>query len=297
MGKAKSVQKFITLVTLSIVLSMISGILEAPFLRVLRKSYGPLIFWITGVLVVGVAWLLNSTPLALFLGSIWMTLGVYEECERKGLGFWFSGTISVLSGSVVGFLGGAGVLVRMGINTQAELLKAIETLTGKIAEINPVVKLDAQTFLYQIPSFVIVCLILALGIGLIFERRVFSWLSITREITASQLKLLEYRVPDIFIWIAMTAFLLTMVSFGGKAIAQVALNVTNVSIVLYFFQGLAVLEVCLISIRAGMFTRILAYIILAGQLLPALAVIGFADYWLDFRKRLQKMKTKNDQAT
>jgi hypothetical protein len=129
-----------------------------------------------------------------------------------------------------------------------------------------------------------------LGLGLIFERRVFSWLNLPREKVASQLKLLEYRLPDYFIWVAMTAFLLTMVSFGGKAIAILAVNILNVAIVLYFFQGLAVLEVFLNSVKAGMFSRVLTYIILVGQLMFVLSIIGLVDYWVDFRGRLRRIK-------
>ncbi|ASD65333.1 hypothetical protein [Bdellovibrio bacteriovorus] len=94
----------------------------------------------------------------------------------------------------------------------------------------------------------------------------------------------------------MTAFLLTMVSFGGKAIAILAVNILNVAIVLYFFQGLAVLEVFLNSMRAGLFIRVLTYIILVGQLLPILAVVGLIDYWVDFRARLRKMKTPSENS-
>lgn len=156
---------------------------------------------------------------------------------------------------------------------------------------NPAVKLDPEILAQQIPSAVVIVLLLALGVGFIFERRVFSWLNLPRERTASQLKLLEYRVPDYVIWVAMTAFLLTMVSFGGKAIAILAVNIVNVAIVLYFFQGLAVLEVFLNSMRAGVFTRVLMYIILVGQLLLVLSIIGLIDYWVDFRGRIKKMTT------
>jgi hypothetical protein len=141
----------------------------------------------------------------------------------------------------------------------------------------------------QVPSAIAIVLILALGVGLIFERRVFSWLNLPREKIASQLKLLEYRVPDFFIWVAMIAFLLTMVSFGGKAIAILAVNIVNVALVLYFFQGLAVLEVLLNSMRAGTFTRVLVYIILVGQLVLILSIVGLIDYWLDFRGRIRRM--------
>ena len=290
MKKTATPQKFITITSISILLSMLTVILGAPLLRVLRQSYGAKAFWVLGAAITGVAWLLNAQPLALFIGSIWMTLGTYVELENKGLGWWFSGILSVLLGSLVASASIFGAFRVNGINTYAEVLKLVENFSAKVSEMNPAVKLDPTILLQQIPSAVAIILILALGVGLIFERRVFSWLNLPHEKVASQLKLLEYRVPDYFIWIAMIAFLLTMVSFGGKAIAILALNIVNVAIVLYFFQGLAVLEVLLNSLRAGLFMRILTYIILVGNLLPLVSVVGLIDYWLDFRGRIRRMK-------
>lgn len=291
MKKSATPQKFITISSLSILLSMLTVIFGAPLLRVLRQAYGPLAFWILGLFATGVAWLLNAQPLALFLGSIWMTLGAYMELEQRGIGWWISGLLSVSVGSMATGLGIFGAFKKNGINTYAEVQKLAEQFSQQVQNMNPAVKLDPAILVQQIPSAVVIVLILALGVGLIFERRVFSWLNLPREKTASQLKLLEYRVPDYVIWIAMIAFLLTMVSFGGKATAVLAVNIVNVCIVLYFFQGLAVLEVFLNSMKAGVFTRVLTYIILVGQMLLVLSIVGLIDYWVDFRGRIRKMNT------
>lgn len=290
MKKAASPQKFITISSLSILLSMLTVIFGAPLLRVLRKAYGPWAFWLLGLLVTGAAWLLNAQPLALFLGSVWMTLGAYDELEQRGLGWWLSGILSVFLGTGAACISIYGAFRINGINTYAEVQKLVEQFTAQVQQLNPAVKLDASILMQQTPSAIVIMLIMALGVGLIFERRVFSWLNLPREKIASQLKLLEYRVPDFFIWVAMIAFLLTMVSFGGKAIAVLAVNILNVAIVLYFFQGLAVLEVFLSSMKAGTFTRILTYIILVGQLLLILSIVGLIDYWVDFRGRIRRMK-------
>lgn len=290
MNKKASPQKFITIASLSILLSMMTGILGAPLLRVLRQSYGPWAFWLLGLGVTGASWLLNAQPLAVFIGSIWMTLGAYMEMETKGVSWWVSGVLSLIAGSVVAGLSALGAFRMNGINTIAEVQGLMEKFTLKVSEMNPAVKLDPEVLLQQVPSAIVIVLILALGLGLIFERRVFSWLNLPREKVASQLKLLEYRLPDYFIWVAMIAFLLTMVSFGGKAIAILAVNILNVAIVLYFFQGLAVLEVFLNSVKAGLFSRVLTYIILVGQLMFVLSIVGLVDYWVDFRARLRRTK-------
>jgi len=290
MKKAATPQKFITISSLSILLSMVTVIFGAPLLRVLRKAYGPWAFWLLGLVVTGVAWLLNAQPLALFIGSVWMTLGAYNEMEQRGFGWWLSGIFSVLLGAGAAGLSIYGAFRINGINTYAEVQILMEQFIDKIQQMNPAVKLDATVLIQQIPSAIVVVLIMALGVGLIFERRVFSWLNLPHEKIASQLKLLEYRLPDFFIWVAMTAFLLTMVSFGGKVTAILAVNILNVALVLYFFQGLAVLEVFLSSMRAGVLTRILTYIILVGQLTLVLSLVGLIDYWLDFRGRIRRMK-------
>ena len=62
----------------------------------------------------------------------------------------------------------------------------------------------------------------------------------------------------------------------------------NISLVLYFFQGLAVLEVLLNALKAGMFTRVVVYFFLVGQLFFVLSAVGLIDYWADFRRRLSK---------
>ncbi len=282
-------QKFVTLSALTVLLSMTTVFLGAPFLRVLRRSFGPLAFWLLGLVVAAGAWFLGAFPLSVLIGSVWMTSGAYMELEQRGLGWWVSGLLSLAAGSALGGLGVVAAFQVNGINTYAEVQQLAEQLSQKVTEMNPAVKVDAAILLQQAPSALVIVLTLALGVGLIFERRVFSWLNLPREKIASQLKLLEYRLPDYFIWVAMTAFLLTMVSFGGKAIAIVAVNILNVAVVLYFFQGLAVLEVLLNSIKAGLFTRVLTYIILIGQMLLVLSIVGLIDYWVDFRARIRRM--------
>jgi len=290
MNKIATPQKFITTASLTVLLSMMTVILGAPFLRVLRRTFGPLSYWILGLIVTVATWFFKAEPLSVLIGSVWVTSGVYLELETKGVGWWFAGLLSVLSGLCVSAATGFLALRTNGINTYAEVEKLMEQFAQRVIEVNPNAVISPETLLQQIPSAIVIVLLITLGVGLIFERRVFSWLNLPREKIASQLKLLEYRLPDYMVWVAMTAFLLTMVSFGGKAIAILAVNVVNVAIVLYFFQGLAVLEVFLNSMKAGVFTRVLTYIILVGQLLLVLSILGLIDYWVDFRGRIRRIK-------
>lgn len=217
-----------------------------------------------------------------------MTLGIYVEVEHKGLGWWKAGLLSIGVGSTAALVGGSWVFNSRGLNAITELGKFAEKFVVSLKKVNPQIEIDAMTLVQQIPSAIAVILTIALGAGLIFESRAFSLSNLPRVKVATQLKLLEYRMPEFYIWIAMTAFLLTMVSIGGRFTTVLALNVVNVSVVLYFFQGLAVTESLLNTIRAGYFTRLLTYILFVGQLFAAISAIGLIDYWVDFRKRFQK---------
>jgi hypothetical protein len=81
-----------------------------------------------------------------------------------------------------------------------------------------------------------------------------------------------------------------MENFNIKALEILGVNIVNVMTVLYFFQGLAILEVSLRSFRAGALTRAALYIILVGQMFPLVSAIGLIDYWVDFRRRLRKIR-------
>lgn len=269
---------------------MLTVVLGAPLMRVIRVTYGSLAYWLLGIVATVFFALIEAPALSVFVGSIWMTLGIYMELERKGLRWAVSGLLGILSGSAFFALAAAWNLKQVGVHNLAAAEALLKQFTEKFYQVNPSFQVDASLLVQLIPSIVVTMLVVALGLGLIFERRAFSWLKLPRERVASQLKLLEFRLPDFVIWISLTAFLLTMENFNIKALEILAVNIVNVMTVLYFFQGLAILEVSLRSFRAGALTRAALYIILVGQLFPLVSAIGLIDYWVDFRRRLRKIR-------
>jgi hypothetical protein len=285
-----SPRKFLAIFSISVVLSLLTVVLGAPLMRVLRKTYGAKAYWILGFVMALGFWFMDVPTLSIFVGSIWMTLGIYMELEGKGLRWTVSALLSVISGTL--FFTGATViqLLNSGVHNLAEAEGLVKQFTDKLYEVNPELHLDAGLLVQLIPSAVVTILIVALGIGLIFEKRAFSWSKLPREKVASQLNLLEFRLPDFLIWVALGAFLLTMENFHVKALEILGLNIVNVMTVLYFFQGLAILEVSLRSFKAGALLRASIYIILVGQLFPLVSAIGLIDYWVDIRKRVRKLR-------
>jgi hypothetical protein len=291
MSVKKTPQKFLTIFSISVVLSLLTVVLGAPLMRVLRVTYGALAYWLLGIAATSFFWFIEAPALSVFVGSIWMTLGIYMELERKGLRWTASAPIGVISGCLF-FIGASLInLEKLGVHNLAAAEALVKQfLNDKVVGMNPGLQVDAGLLVQLIPSAVVIILVVALGVGLMFERRVFSWLNLPRERVASQLKLLEFRVPDFMIWIAMSAFLLTMENFNVKALEILGMNIVNVVTVLYFFQGLAILEVSLRSFKAGALLRAAIYLILVGQLFPLVSAVGLIDYWVDFRKRLRKMR-------
>lgn len=283
-------KKLFYLTALSVFFSLWAFLLSAPFLRVIRKAFGPLTYWLMGATFVSALVIFKMLPLAVVVATFWMTLGIYNELEQRGVVWSLTGPISVLSGVLIAGLGGWFLAQSLGISLSEQLLQTAHEVVASLQQVNPKVEVDPNVLVQSIPAALVSALIIALGMGLIFESRVFRWMSLPRERVASQLKLLEFRVPDFYVWVAMIAFLFSFENFGVKWLAVFGLNITIVSFVLYFFQGLAVMEVGLMSIRAGVFTRILSYFVFIMQLPMMLSMVGFADYWIDLRSRIRRLK-------
>ena len=68
-------------------------------------------------------------------------------------------------------------------------------------------------------------------------------------------------------------------------------NVFNIAVMLYFFQGLAVVVDFFAVKRVSVIWRTVAYLLIFLQLFLMVAFIGFVDLWLEFRNR-----TKSDKS-
>lgn len=283
-------KKFFYLTVFSVFFSLWAFLLSAPFLRVLRKAFGPLAYWLLGAVFVTALIGLKMLPMAIFVASFWMTLGAYNELEQRGLSWNWSGPISIGSGLLVATLGAWLLTKNAEVTLLDQLNASANEVVASIKQVNPKLEIDPVKLIQAIPAALISLLIVALGVSLIFESRVFRWMSLPRERVASQLKLLEYKVPEPFIWIALLGFLFSFENFGNEWLSVLGMNVTIISVVLYFFQGLSVLEVLLLAIRAGVFSRILAYFVFIMQLPMLLSMVGFIDYWVDMRRRIRKMR-------
>lgn len=280
--------KLVLIAASGFLLSLLTVFMGTPFLMALRRNFGPVSYWGAGLIFSTITF-----PILFFVGTIWILIGAYYEVEARVNNWWVSGSISLVLSSLFGALTGIQSLRLGGIETREQFEKLLGDFILKIQEVSPGFNIEAKDILSQTPSLVLATLILGLISGIIFERRVLDWFSLPRKTNQSH-KYIEFKVPDHAIWITLLAFLFVAYDFGLKALGVLGLNIVNVFAVLYFFQGIAVIECYLKFIKAGFFTRFLTYFLLVGQLFILVSILGLADFWLDFRKRMKSLNSGSE---
>ncbi len=261
--------------------------LGAPFLRALSVSAKSKIFWSTGILLSGSLLISGLTLTAVYIGAIWMTLGIYSELEKRGISWKISGLASLTMGLLFATVTYAIVSKYFnGQNLLAELLQPLQEAMNKAFPDSP--PTETSTLSGYVPGLLTATLFIALAMGFMLEARVSKLFQIRHARVASALKWLEFRLPDLFIWVSLFAAFFSLVSLDQPILQKVSINIVIVSGVAFFFQGLVVLEFMTRAFRLGPISKTLLYAIVFLQLAPAVILIGLIDYWVDFRKRLRK---------
>jgi hypothetical protein len=288
--KLNSPLKTLVLTGVGVFLTLMTVILGGPFLRVLRKSQSPIVYWSAGLLISLLLFFLKASVFVALLIGVWSVVGVYTELEERGLSWWWSSVISVFVSSVTAFIAGSWIMQTQRLDLVVATRSAVEGFVEEAKKVNGNFQVDVDVIMGQVPSALIGLLVIVLGLALIYERRTYQWFGLTRQRMAGQVRLLELRLPDYLVWITMVSFLFSFLEIGQPRLMVVAGNLVNIAIVLYFFQGIAVIESVLKAMRASVFLKFFTYFILVGQLFLLVSAIGWIDYWVDFRRRLKPAK-------
>lgn len=298
---SRTPKKLSLLLLFSLLSSLVTMFFGGPFLRVLRKSYGPLIYWFFFSLIL-VLTLIAKTYLLLFiLGSLWLAVGMSVELEKLKISFSWNILLSSLLGSVISILGYGYVLNEQGVNNLERFKDYFKETIDKMINSKSGAEIDMEALIFQIPSVVILLFLVSLVVSFLFERRVYFWMKLPKQVSSYKLNFLEYKTKEATIWTALVALLICVIDLKNfnfemgtrgfeyfKIIQSLSSNLINIFVVVFFFQGFAVLEVFLKKIRASIFFRAFTYFIFIGQLFLVLSFIGFIDFWIDFRFRLEK---------
>jgi len=299
--KLQNSKKVFVLAIASVIASMLFSFLGAPFLRAFAVSTGSKVFWSVGALFVTTLFVfgIHDTQIsqaAVYVGAIWMTLGSYNELEKRGINWKQAGSVSLLLGVAFASVGYTYLAQQ---HAGSEILNQIvEPIHESLKTAFPEKPVDVALIKAVLPGIFVASLFSALAFGFLLESRVVKMFGIQKFKVASSLKWLEFRLPDLFIWVSLFALLFSVVSLGSDLVRMISINVLIVSSVAYLVQGLVVTEFMMRYLRFGPISRTMTYLFIFFQLAPFVVFIGLIDYWADFRKfarRKAKQKTTTNQ--
>lgn len=287
----KNLNKNIFLLALSsVAASILFSFFSAPLLRAFSVSVKARYFWLTGSgLVLGLLfaslWNSKFTETAIFVGAIWMTLGAYNEFEKRGINWKQSSLFSLASGLL--FAVGGYFLFLKNASRDDFLNQIVEPLKLALVKVWP----QSQIFdlAHIVPGILIASLFTALALGWALEGKAMRAFSLRAERVVSRLRWLDFRMPDISIWISLFSLLAVLI-VENKSIVMLSVNILIALSVAFMFQGFAVVEFSLRLKRSGAVLRTIIYMLIILQLAPFIVLLGFVDYWVDIRRLLRKKK-------
>lgn len=288
--------KLAALLMLSAGLSFVlPGVFSAPVLRAIHLAYGGLKYWLLSPILGIALWLGGLVPAGLGLLTAIGSVGVYRELEARGRSGLSLGFFSVLMGLVI-----AGVGLWLWSYQEGWILldKTKQVIQDFIKDAGPVFSgtedsegVNLNLLVAQVPSLVSILIVVGLALSLVFERVVLSVFGIRGEREARRHQLRKFRVPDFLVWVSLIAFLITVVDFGWAPLTAAGANALNVMVILYFFQGLAIVESFLRHYGVSWIWRFLTYTLLVLQLFFLPIFFGFVDFWFGFRERLKRKES------
>lgn len=251
-------------------------------------------FWSTAILLVGAMFVAGVTnykisETAVYVGATWMTLGIYSELEKRGVNWRRAILASITTGLLFALAGYFLILKR--IDTGDSLTQMLEPLRIAMNQAFPDKPIEAGYLVKYLPGIFAASLFGSLAFSFALESKVTKMFRIRRERVASGLRWLDFKLPDVVVWVTLFAALFSEFSFGQKIFETISVNLLILAAVAFFFQGITVVEFMVRFYRFGLFTRTLTYLLIVLQLAPFVVFVGFVDYWADFRMLVRK-KTK-----
>ncbi len=294
MQNAKAPFKFVGLLTLAALLTPFTGLLGAIPMRTLRRVYGRSPFW-CAFLAMSAAFIVAQMPAqGVFLLLLTLLIGVYAEVEAHGETVFSSALVAVLTSLGLTAVGATLFLMRSGSSLMAEMKTYVLQAAHEAAAMNADVSLDPETLVRTMPAAIVITLVVAMGLALIWDGLVATMFRLPRASETISDRLRAFQIPDIFIWITTASIFAAYYKHGNLLAETIGLNVFYAMVALFFFQGAAVIAQGFRTFKVGAFWQTIWIVMMIIQFY-AIAFLGFADYWVDFRTRFQRRPepTKN----
>lgn len=279
----------------AVLMTALTYILGAASLRVLRQNLGRGKFWGWTALIGLGLWLAKAPMLAVAFLSLVILVGVFSEFEEMGCGLMLSSAFTLLFNSLLAAGGLAIWTYFTGPSWTQKLLEAVQKVFAPLNQISPTVQVNYFDLMVQLPSIVLILWMGALYVSVLLEDRLsFTGKAVgpAPQVSATRAQLGEFRLPDACVWVFIVSLLGAFGGFPFKAFEAVSVNVMNVCLVMFFFQGIAVVARLMNKLRMGWFWQMLFMILIVVQLFLFVSVVGLVDYWFDFRTRMAKRPTQ-----
>lgn len=257
----------------------------APLLALLRGA-PRVAFFLVGLLGVAGFAAIGSFDRAILWIATWALVFTYDFLISRGLTIWSAGLTATafVTGTVVTAFG--VWCLKLGIHPTAILAQNLNEYLDLAASQGAVLAMDRDMILKLWPSALVIMTAVTLWLAVISERGMRRLASLKQNVTSELPRL--FRVPDFLIWPGILCLAGAFLAKQYPVVDTICRNGLNIFVLLYFFQGMAVIAIAMDRLRAGPFFRTFSYVLLVTYLFLAVSLLGFADFWMDFRNKLSK---------
>ncbi len=248
-------------------------------------------YWVmTGLMGALFTGVFGVTHGILFL-SVVLLVGVFREFFDRGTSLLSSGVISVMLsfGVSILFLGFWVKTVKH--DFMSELKSGLIQISDEMVKANAKLVLDPEILFQQIPSAYFAMLVLALSIAVKAGPKLQMMLEGHPEIVSQEKR--ELSIPSVFIWATLASILGSVLLSAGSLGQVVFANLLNVFVVLYFLQGISVIASLFSTYKVGALWQTFWYFLLVVQFGLIVSLVGFSDYWINYRQRFVKREAKS----
>jgi uncharacterized protein YybS (DUF2232 family) len=224
----------------------------------------------------------------LYFGSLLMTGFFLGECLERHLNIQKTIVFTTL------LVAGAGITAfALYTTTQGQTMEGVLTdyltryftMTADIysemgIEKDQIEQLNSA-FMVILPGMFLVSYVSTIWLNILIIRHLLERKGITLK---SIEHLNQYRVPEFLVWVVILLGLALMLPVQSLKI--ISINCLIVLMLVYFFQGIAVVSFFFQKKKTPMALKIFCYSLIAVQLYVLIMVIGlgFFDNWINFRK-------------
>jgi len=225
---------------------------------------------------------------SLYFGALLLTGMFLGECIERHMGI--ERTMVFTVAGVMG-LALAAFLVYAGFHTAAmgdmvsDYISQYFSLTSALyadmgIEKEQIAVLNSA-FLIVLPGMFIVSYMTTVWLNILIIKKLLARIGITLK---NMENLNRFKAPDVLVWVVIAMGLLLALPVG--AAKYVGINCLIILMLVYFFQGIAIISFYFQKKGSPTFLKVFCYGLIAVQIYFLILVIGlgFFDNWINFRK-------------